>query len=61
MSTTIKNLITVAAFFLLAPMVAVHAQTPPPAPVKTDDGLVQGSFEDGLACFTWRRTPEGVA
>jgi len=51
MNTTIKSLITVAAFFLLAPMVAVPAQTPPPAPVKTEDGLVQRTFEGGLAVF----------
>jgi para-nitrobenzyl esterase len=51
MNTTIKNFITVAAFFLLAPTVEVHAQTPQPIPVKTEDGLVQGTLEDGLTVY----------
>ena len=40
-----------AAFVLLGLAVEVHAQTPPPAPVRVEGGLVQGTFEDGLTVY----------
>jgi para-nitrobenzyl esterase len=51
MSLTIKNLIAVATYFLLALAFGVQAQTPQPAPVQVEGGLLQGSLEDGLTVY----------
>jgi para-nitrobenzyl esterase len=51
MNTTTRNLTAVAAFFLLALTVDAPAQTSQPGPVRTEDGLVQGTFEDGLMVY----------
>ena len=51
MNTTTKNFTAVATFFLLALAANVQAQTPPPAPVKTDHGFVQGTSENGLTVY----------
>ena len=46
-----KTVTVVATFVLLGLAVDAHAQKPLPAPVKTEDGLVQGVFEDGLTIY----------
>jgi para-nitrobenzyl esterase len=51
MNMTMKNLTAVASFFLLALDFDVHAQMPPPAPVRIESGMVQGTFEDGLTVY----------
>src|SRR5690242_2571470 len=51
MNTNAKYLTVVAAFLLLSLAVNAQAQNPQPAPVRTEDGLVQGTFEDGLMVY----------
>lgn len=51
MNMTTKSFTAVVAFFLLALTIDVHAQKPQPAPVRTEDGLVQGTFKDGLTVY----------
>jgi hypothetical protein len=48
MNMIMKNLTSVASFFLLALMVDVHAQTTQPAQVWINSGMVRGTFEHGL-------------
>ena len=48
---TTKNLTAFAAISLIALAAVAQAQTPQPAPVKTDHGLVQGTSEGGLTVY----------
>ncbi len=51
MNMTTRNLTAIAAFVLLGLAANAHAQKLQPAPVQTEDGLVQGTFEDGLTVY----------
>jgi hypothetical protein len=46
MNMTTRNLTTFTAFFLFALAADAQAQKPQPTPVRIEDGLVQGTFED---------------
>jgi para-nitrobenzyl esterase len=51
MNMTTKSVTAAVSFFLLTLAVYVHAQMPQPAPVRIEDGMVQGTFEDGLVVY----------
>lgn len=44
-----KKIVFILAIFLVIPIVLCHAQQP--APVKIDDGLLQGTYETGLTIY----------
>jgi para-nitrobenzyl esterase len=51
MNMTTKSVTAAVSFFLLTLAVYVHAQMPQPAPVRIEDGMVQGTFEDGVVVY----------
>lgn len=50
-NTKMKHLAVAAVIFQLVLTIDAQAQMPQPAPVKTEDGLVQGTSEDGLTVY----------
>lgn len=51
MNMVIKTLPLAATFFLLVLTVDAQVQNSQPPPVRIEDGLVQGTFEDGLTIY----------
>lgn len=51
MNMMTKLLTAITTFSLLALAADAQAQQPQPAPVRTEDGLVQGTVEDGLTVY----------